>query len=112
MGKTMALELTESAAKRIQNIIAEQKLDDSHGVRLGVRSGGCSGMEYVLEIDAPGEADRIFDSHGVKVFCDPKSYFFINGVVVDFLDDLLNGGFRFENPNASRSCGCGTSFSV
>lgn len=108
----MALELTESAAKRIQNIIAEQKLSADHGVRLGVRSGGCSGMEYVLEIDAPAEADRIFDSHGVQVFCDPKSYFFINGVVVDYLDDLLNGGFRFENPNAQRSCGCGTSFAV
>lgn len=108
----MALELTESAARRIQAIIADQKLDDTHGVRLGVRSGGCSGMEYVLEIDAPSETDRVFDVHGVKVFCDPKSYLFINGVRVDFINDVLNGGFRFENPNAARSCGCGTSFAV
>ena len=108
----MALELTESAAKRIRAIIADQKLDDSHGVRLGVRSGGCSGMEYILEIDAPGESDRVFDSNGIRVFCDSKSYFFINGVTVDFNTDVLNGGFRFENPNASRSCGCGTSFAV
>ena len=108
----MALELTEGAAKRIRNIIADQKLDDTHGVRLGVRSGGCSGMEYVLEVDAPNDTDRVFECHDVKVFCDPKSYFFINGVVVDYVDDLLNGGFRFENPNASRSCGCGTSFAV
>lgn len=108
----MALGLTESAARRIQDIIESQKLDDTHGVRLGVKSGGCSGMEYLLEIDVPKESDRVFDIHGVTVFCDAKSYLFINGVEVDYHDDVLNGGFRFTNPNASRSCGCGTSFSV
>jgi len=69
-------------------------------------------MEYLLEIDVPSETDRIFELHGVTVFCDAKSYLFINGVEVDYHDDVLNGGFRFTNPNASRSCGCGTSFSV
>lgn len=108
----MALEITESAARRIQAIIRDQNLDATHGVRLGVKSGGCSGMEYVLEIDAPTENDRVFDIHDVKVFCDPKSYLFLNGVEVDFINDVLNGGFRFSNPNASRSCGCGTSFAV
>lgn len=108
----MALNVTESAAKRISSIMADQGLAATHGVRLGVKSGGCSGMEYVLEIDEPSDADRVFESHGVKVFCDPKSYLFINDVTVDYVDDLLNGGFRFENPNASRSCGCGTSFAV
>lgn len=108
----MALNVTESAAKRISSIMSDQGLVETHGVRLGVKSGGCSGMEYVLEIDEPGASDRVFESHGVKVFCDPKSYLFINDVTVDYVDDLLNGGFRFENPNASRSCGCGTSFAV
>lgn len=108
----MALEITETAATRIQSIIRDQSLDDSHGVRLGVKSGGCSGMEYVLEIASPSENDRVFERHGVKVFCDPKSYLFINGVEVDFVSDALNGGFRFSNPNAQRSCGCGTSFAV
>src|SRR5690554_1854649 len=112
MGSTMALALTETAARRITNILRDQNLDADHGVRLGVKSGGCSGMEYLLEIDAPAETDRVFEVHGVKVFCDPKSYLFINGVEVDFVSDALNGGFRFSNPNAQRSCGCGTSFAV
>jgi iron-sulfur cluster assembly protein len=108
----MALELTELAAKRIDEIKEEQELQDGYGVRLGVESGGCSGLSYVLELDEPAEADRVFESHGIPVFCDPKSYLFINGTIVDYVDDLLNGGFRFENPNVSRSCGCGTSFAV
>lgn len=108
----MALKLTELAAKRIGEIKGQQGLGDEYGVRLGVESGGCSGLSYVLEIDEPNEADRIFDSQGIRVFCDPKSYLFINGTIVDYIDDLLNGGFRFENPNVERSCGCGTSFAV
>ena len=109
----MALSLTESASKRIKELMADNEVGhDTHGVRVGVKSGGCSGLSYVLDIDEPGEKDRIFESDGVRVFCDPKSYFFINGTEVDFIDDMLNGGFRFENPNVSRACGCGTSFSV
>lgn len=108
----MALELTDLAAKRIGEIKQQQSLTDTYGVRLGVESGGCSGLSYVLEIDEPSEDDRVFDSKGFKVFCDPKSYLFINGTIVDYIDDLLNGGFRFENPNVDRACGCGTSFAV
>ncbi len=108
----MALSLTESAAARIRAIISDQKLGDTYGVRLGVQSGGCSGYSYLLEIDEPSDSDRRYTSNGVEVFCDPKSYLFINGVEVDYIDDILNGGFRFENPNVSRSCGCGTSFAV
>lgn len=108
----MAISLTESAAKRIQEIIAEQELGDSYGVRVGVKSGGCSGLSYVLDICEPEENDRSFDSFGIAVFCDPKSYFYVNGTEVDFSDDMLNGGFSFDNPQAARSCGCGTSFAV
>lgn len=108
----MALELTQLAANRIGEIKEEQSLSTQYGVRLGVESGGCSGLSYVLELDQPEDDDRVFESHGVAVFCDPKSYLFINGTIVDYVDDLLNGGFQFENPNVSRSCGCGTSFAV
>lgn len=106
----MALAITERAAARIREIIAQQGLSEEHGVRLGVKSGGCSGLSYVLEIDEPAENDRKFESHGLVLFCDPKSYLYINGTEVDFASDLLNGGFQFTNPNVSRSCGCGTSF--
>ena len=108
----MALELTPAAARRVTAIMNEQNITQTHGVRLGVKSGGCSGMSYLLEIDEPAETDRVFESNGVRIFCDPKSYLFINGVQVDYIDDLLNGGFRFENPNVKRACGCGTSFAV
>ena len=109
----MALSLTERAANRIREIMSQNGVgEETHGVRLGVKSGGCSGLSYVLEIDEPSEKDRMFDSHGVRVFCDPKSYLYINGTEVDFSSDLLNGGFAFGNPNVKRGCGCGTSFSV
>ena len=109
----MALSLTERAASRVREIMNSNAVGpDTHGVRVGVKSGGCSGLSYELAIDEPGDKDRIFEAHGVRVFCDPKSYLFINGTNVDFSSDLLNGGFRFENPNVKRSCGCGTSFTV
>ncbi len=108
----MALSLTERAAERVRQIMATNGVGDDHGVRLGVKSGGCSGLSYVLEIDEPAEKDRVYESHGLKVFCDPKSYLYINGTEIDFSADMLNGGFRFENPNVKRDCGCGTSFAV
>ena len=108
----MALSVTEHAATRIREIIEQQGLSPDHGVRLGVKSGGCSGLSYLLEIDQPGERDRVYESNGLKVFCDPKSYLYLNGTQIDFARDLLNGGFRFENPNVSRACGCGTSFTT
>jgi iron-sulfur cluster assembly protein len=108
----MALSLTPRAADRIREIISQNGVDEDHGVRLGVKSGGCSGLSYVLEIAQPADKDRLFESNGVPVFCDPKSYLYINGTEVDFSSDLMNGGFAFENPNVKRGCGCGTSFSV
>lgn len=108
----MAISVTERAATRVRQIISQQGLEGEYGVRVGVKSGGCSGLSYVLEIAEPEESDRVYESNGLKVFCDPKSYLYINGTQVDFSSDLLNGGFRFENPNVSRSCGCGTSFMV
>jgi iron-sulfur cluster assembly protein len=108
----MAIELSERAALRVTEIIRQQSLGEGYGVRVGVKSGGCSGLSYTLDIDRPADNDRMFESHGVPVFCDPKSYLYINGTAVDFSSDLMNGGFQFTNPNVSRSCGCGTSFNV
>ena len=108
----MALSVTPAAARRVLEIMNSQSLSADHGVRVGVKSGGCSGLSYVLEVDLPAEKDRIFESEGVKVFCDAKSYLYLNGTEVDFASDLMNGGFKFSNPNSARSCGCGTSFST
>lgn len=108
----MALSVTPAAARRVLEIMNSQSLSADHGVRVGVKSGGCSGLSYVLEVDVPAEKDRVFESEGVKVFCDPKSYLYLNGTEVDFASDLMNGGFKFSNPNSARNCGCGTSFST
>ncbi|MDQ2730609.1 MAG: iron-sulfur cluster assembly accessory protein [Armatimonadota bacterium] len=82
-------------------------------VRVGVRGGGCSGLTYDMKLDKPrNEGDRVWEFGGVKVIVDRKSLLFLAGISLDFSSDLLSGGFRFNNPNATRSCGCGTSFSV
>ena len=107
-----AIELTEKAAKRINAILkAEDK--PNHGLRVEVISGGCSGMNYNMTFDNDKkEFDKVFESHGIKVYCDLKSWLYLKGVQVDFSDDMLSGGFQIVNPNAKRTCGCGTSFSV
>ena len=106
------IELTKKAAKRIEAILkSEDKLD--HGLRVEVISGGCSGMNYNMTFDnEKKEFDKVFVSHGLKVYCDLKSWLYLKGVKVDFSDDMLSGGFQIVNPNAKRTCGCGTSFSV
>ena len=104
--------LTENAIKRIKAIInGENK--PNHALRVSVVGGGCSGMSYNLSFDDnKGEFDKVFVIKGVKVYCDLKSWLYVKGTTIDFSDDLLSGGFKIENPNAERTCGCGTSFSV
>lgn len=94
--------------------MSENDIDSGvSGIKLGVKSGGCSGLNYVLDIvESPDENDRVFSQHGVRLFCDPKSYLYLNGTQVDYESSLTGGGFKFTNPNAKRSCGCGTSFAV
>jgi len=83
------------------------------GLRMEVTSGGCSGMNYNMSFEKEQkEFDKVFESSGLKVFCDLKSYLYLKGIEVDFSNDILNGGFRIINPNAERTCGCGTSFSM
>ena len=104
--------LTDKAVKRINAILNGENKKD-HALRISVVGGGCSGMSYNLSFDnKKGEFDKIFKINGVKVYCDLKSWLYVKGTTVDFSDDLLSGGFKIENPNAERTCGCGTSFSV
>ena len=104
--------VTEKAAQRLATVMeAEEK--KGFGLRMEVTSGGCSGMNYNMSFEKEQkEFDKVFESNGLKVFCDLKSYLYLKGIEVDFSNDILNGGFRIINPNAERTCGCGTSFSM
>lgn len=107
----MAITLTENAAKHVSNFIA--KRGKGAGLRIGVRTSGCSGMAYKLEFaDAVDSDDIQFVSHGVTVLVDPKSLSYIDGMVLDYTREGLNEGFKFNNPNVKNECGCGESFQV
>ena len=111
------IQVTESAGREIARLIESEhpgeEAADTCGLRLMVKGGGCSGMLYDMKIvEGAEEKDKVFEVEGVRVIVDPKSYLFLSGVVVDFKESLMGRGFVFENPNASNSCGCGTSFSV
>ncbi|MBL8747982.1 MAG: iron-sulfur cluster assembly accessory protein [Planctomycetes bacterium] len=108
------VQLTERAAKEIQRVIAEQNFPATTWVRIGAKGGGCSGFTYVLDFDqtGPTEFDLTFAQHGVNIVVDKKSEFFMGGTTLDFNDGLLDRGFVFKNPQASGTCGCGTSFSA
>jgi iron-sulfur cluster assembly protein len=108
------LHVTESAVKRIGVILAKEGIPvEQGGLRLGVKGGGCSGMSYSITFDAgPRERDHIFKFDDVRVFIDPKSFVYLRGMTLDYEETLMRQGFNFINPNSSRSCGCGSSFSV
>lgn len=106
------IQITEKAANRVKAILKSEGKED-HALRISVIGGGCSGMSYNMSFDnEQGEFDKVFECQGVKVYCDLKSWLYLKGTTVDFSDDILSGGFKISNPNASRTCGCGTSFSV
>jgi len=107
----MAITLTEKAARHVQKCLTRR--GKGIGLRLGMRTTGCSGFAYKLEyVDALTPEDEVFESNGVKVVVDPKSLPYINGTELDFVREGLNEGFRFNNPNAKNECGCGESFHV
>ena len=107
----MTVTLTESAAKRISNFI--EKRGKGVGLRLAVKTSGCSGLAYAIEfVDESAPDDLLFESHGVTVLIDPKSHVFLAGTELDFVREGLNEGFKFNNPNVKDSCGCGESFKV
>ena len=110
----MAIEISETAAREIKTIIEQQELDaEKVCLRVGVKGGGCSGFSYLLDLtEQKRENDEIFEIHDIKVVCDPKSYLYLNGTSIDFKDEVMGRGFVFNNPNATSSCGCGSSFSA
>ena len=107
----MSITLTEAAAKHVRGFLENR--NKGLGIRLGVRTSGCSGMAYVLEFaDEADEDDVIFEDHGVKVLVDPKSLLYLDGTELDYTKEGLNEGFKFTNPNVKDACGCGESFTV
>ena len=110
----MAITLSETAAREVKAIIEQQGLSGAVALRVGVKGGGCSGFSYVLDLtEAAPENDEVMESHGIKLLSDRKSYLYLNGTEIDFKDDSLGQrGFVFKNPNATHTCGCGSSFSA
>ncbi len=107
----MSISLTEKAAKHVNRNL--EKRGKGIGLRLGVRTTGCSGLAYELEyVDQILPEDQEFESHGIKVFVDPKSLPYIDGTELDFVREGLNEGFKFQNPNVKDECGCGESFRI
>lgn len=117
----MAITLTEKAAKEVKTILEQQNGGDktngeapkSMYLRVGVKGGGCSGFNYTLDlVESKLDSDESWEHHGVEVICDSKSQLYLDGTTIDFKDEVMGRGFVFSNPNASSSCGCGSSFSV
>ena len=104
--------VTEKAVKQLKTAMKSAG-DENQLLRMSVEGGGCSGMTYKLSFDnEEKDFDKIFESEGLKIRCDLQSWMFLKGTNVEYSDDMLNGGFKITNPNAERTCGCGTSFSV
>lgn len=107
----MGITMTERAAERVRNFLDNR--GSGVGLRLGVKTSGCSGMSYVLEFaDEVEPEDEVFEDHGVKIVVDPKSLLYLDGTELDFAREGLNEGFKFNNPNVKDACGCGESFNV
>jgi iron-sulfur cluster assembly protein len=104
--------VTEKAVKQLK-IAMKSAGDKNQILRMSVEGGGCSGMTYKMDFDnQQREFDKVFESNGLKIVCDLKSWLYLKDIEVDYSNDLLNGGFQIKNPNADRTCGCGTSFSA
>ncbi len=106
------IKITQSALKQLRSIKKDQNLDDTHGLRVGVKGGGCSGFTYVLGFDKIKETDEIYELEEFKVLMEKAHGIYLMGMEVDWVEGLNNRGFIFNNPNASETCGCGTSFSA
>ncbi len=103
--------LTQQAAEKIQAFVVKSS-DDGDGLRVKVIGGGCSGLQYKLELDTEHKGDKVFESDGARLYVDRKSYLYLNGTEVDYSEGLQGAGFSLGNPNVKRSCGCGESFLV
>ena len=112
-GPVKGIDITEKALAKVRSALAKEGISpEQGGVRLGVQGGGCSGLSYNVRFDTqPRERDRVFQYGDIRVFVDPKSFIYLHGMVLDYQETLMQQQFVFVNPNAKKSCGCGTSFS-
>jgi iron-sulfur cluster assembly protein len=107
---TDTIVMTSAAADKVRHLLQERNQPD-HGLRVFVAGGGCSGMQYGMSLEAnPSEFDNVVDAEGVKLYVDPTSMMYLAGARIDYVDNLMGGGFRIDNPNAVSTCGCGHSF--
>lgn len=106
------INLTEGAITQLKRIMSEQNVPEDHGLRVGVKGGGCSGFSYLLGFDVQKEKDDTFEINGIKVLMEKSHAIYLLGMEIDWVEGLNNRGFSFSNPNATDTCGCGTSFSA
>jgi iron-sulfur cluster assembly protein len=108
------IHVTEKAAKKIHELLVKEGVQgDSGGLRVGVQGGGCSGLSYAMRLDTQSrDRDQVFEENGARVFVDPKSYLYLRDTTLDYEETLMRQGFVFQNPQAARSCGCGSSFTA
>ncbi|MCC6457431.1 MAG: iron-sulfur cluster assembly accessory protein [Caldilineaceae bacterium] len=102
--------LTPAAAEKLSGIMSQKGMADSHALRVFVKGGGCGGMQYGMTFDEAREGDEVYEQHGLRVIVDSTSLFYIDGANIDYVDNLMGGGFHIDNPQATSSCGCGSSF--
>jgi iron-sulfur cluster assembly protein len=108
------IHVTEKAATKIQELLAKEGVAvETGGLRVGVQGGGCSGLTYAMRLETQArDRDKVIEENGARLFVDPKSFLYLNETTLDYQEDLMRRGFVFQNPQATRSCGCGTSFTV
>src|SRR4030088_3001493 len=108
------IQLTERAAKKIRALLEKDGVPlDQGGLRVGVQGGGCSGLSYAMRLDTQSrDRDKVFEEFGARLFVDPKSFLYLNGTTLEYEETLMRQGFVFQNPNAARNCGCGSSFTA
>jgi iron-sulfur cluster assembly protein len=106
------IQVTPKAIERIRKVFIQQGVEGG-GLRLGVQGGGCSGLSYLIRFEPTSRpSDQVYEFDGVRVFVDPKSLLYLEGITLDYKESLMQSGFVFDNPNAQKSCGCGTSFTA
>lgn len=108
------IRVTEKAAEKIRELLTKDGVPvETGGLRIGVQGGGCSGLTYAMRLETQArDRDKVFEEYGARVFVDPKSYLYLNNTTLDYEVELMRQGFVFQNPQASRSCGCGSSFTA
>lgn len=108
------IHVTEKAAEKIRQLLAKENVPiASGGLRVGVQGGGCSGLTYAMRLETQArDRDKVFEENGARLFVDPKSYLYLNDTTLDYVEELMKQGFVFQNPQATRSCGCGSSFTA